>query len=137
MKDRYPHLHIHLAPLPSRSVFLARLALGIARGAALLGAALGLGVLGYRYLVGLPWLDALLNAAMILGGEGPIAPTPTPAGKIFASFFALFSGLIFVTITGLVIGPAAQRLLHRFHLEAVTPSDVAAEAAALEEERAP
>jgi hypothetical protein len=117
-------LHPVLKPLPPRRVFFHRLAVGALRGAALIGFGLGLGMLGYHYLVGLPWLDAMLNAAMLLGGEGPVAPTPTAAGKLFASFYALFSGLVFVTVTALFLAPAFQRLIHRFHLEAaVHPTD--------------
>lgn len=116
-------LHPTIQPLPSRRVFLRRLAEGAMRGAVLIGFGLGLGMLGYHYLVGLPWLDALLNAAMLLGGEGPLAPTPTAAGKLFASFYALFSGLVFVTVTAIFLAPAFQRLIHRFHLEAAAPAD--------------
>lgn len=78
---------------------------------------LGAGVLGYRYLVGLPWLDALLNASMILGGMGPIDPIPTDAGKVFASAYALVSGLVFVAVCGVLVVPFAHRFLHRFHAE--------------------
>jgi hypothetical protein len=117
-------LHRPLKPLPPRRIFLRHLAVGALRGAVLIGFGLGLGMLGYHYLVGLPWLDAMLNAAMLLGGEGPLAPTPTAAGKWFATFYALFSGLLFVTVTALFLAPAFQRLLHRFHLEAtVLPDD--------------
>jgi len=115
--------HIRPGPLPSRRVFFARLAVSAVRGVLILGVALGIGVLGYHFVVGLPWLDALLNAAMLLGGEGPVAPTPTAAGKLFASFYALFSGLVFVTIAGLMLAPAMHRLLHRFHLEASLPDE--------------
>ncbi|HVR96123.1 MAG TPA: hypothetical protein VMW27_05885 [Thermoanaerobaculia bacterium] len=115
--------HLRPRPLPSRRVFFAHLAANAVRGVLILGVALGIGVLGYHFVVGLPWLDALLNAAMLLGGEGPLAPTPTAAGKLFASFYALFSGLVFVTIAGLVLAPAMHRLLHRFHLEASLPDE--------------
>ncbi len=83
----------------------------------LLVAGLGVGIIGYRFIVGLSWLDALLNAAMILGGEGPVDPTPTATGKIFASVYALFSGLIFVSVTALLVAPILRRTLHRFHLD--------------------
>lgn len=116
-------MHGPIKPLPPRRVFFRRLAEGALHGAALIGFGLGLGMLGYHYLVGLPWLDAMLNAAMLLGGEGPLAPTPTAAGKIFATFYALFSGLVFVTVTALFLAPAFQRLIHRFHLEAAAPAE--------------
>ncbi len=91
----------------------------VARSAALAGgvivAALGLGVLGYRYLAELGWLDSLLNASMILGGMGPVDPIHTDRGKLFAAFYALFSGVIFIGTFGVLIAPWAHRMLHRFH----------------------
>ena len=78
---------------------------------------LGLGVLGYHNFCGLDWLDSLLNASMILGGMGPVDPLVTPAAKLFASFYALFSGLAFVGIASLIIAPFAHRLVHRLHLD--------------------
>ncbi|MGZ8460561.1 MAG: hypothetical protein ACXWW2_09040 [Candidatus Deferrimicrobiaceae bacterium] len=62
-------------------------------------------------------MDALLNASMILGGMGPVAELHTTAGKLFASFYALFSGLVFITVSGLILAPVIHRFLHKFHLE--------------------
>ena len=81
------------------------------------GIALAIGVFGYHFIAGLSWVDSLLNASMILGGMGPVDPLRSSAAKIFASCYALFSGLAFVGIAGLMIGPFAHRLLHRFHIE--------------------
>lgn len=78
---------------------------------------LAIGVLGYHFLEKLPWIDALLNASMILGGMGPVDAIRTPAGKLFASFYALFSGVVFLVIVGLLIVPIGHRLLHSLHLE--------------------
>jgi hypothetical protein len=78
---------------------------------------LGIGVLGYHWLAHLSWVDSLLNASMILGGMGPIDPLPTNAAKIFASFYALFSGLAFVGIVSVLLAPFVHRMLHRFHAE--------------------
>ena len=75
------------------------------------------GVCGYHFFEHLPWVDALLNASMILGGMGPVVPVKTQAGKIFASFYALYSGLALITIAGLLLAPVVHRLLHKFHLE--------------------
>lgn len=86
--------------------------------------ALGIGILGYHGLEGLPWIDATLNAAMILGGMGPVNPLHTPAGKLFASAYALFSGLVFIGVMGLLFAPFAHRLLHRFHLETSSEDEV-------------
>ena len=79
--------------------------------------ALGLGVLGYHLLEGLPWIDALLNASMILGGMGPVDTLHTVGGKLFASAYALFSGVVFIGVMGLVLAPFAHRLLHHVHLD--------------------
>ena len=79
--------------------------------------ALWIGVLGYHWLGGLHWLDALVNASMILGGMGPVDPIASVAGKWFASVYALFSGVAFLTSVGMLPRPALHRLLHRFHLE--------------------
>jgi hypothetical protein len=73
------------------------------------------GVLGYHFLGELPWLDALVNASMILGGMGPVDHIDARAGKFFVSFYALFSGVIFIGTFGVLIAPWAHRMLHRFH----------------------
>ena len=78
---------------------------------------LGIGVLGYHWLAHLSWVDSLLNASMILGGMGPIDPLPTNAAKLFASFYALFSGLAFVGLVSVLLAPFVHRMLHRFHAE--------------------
>ena len=78
---------------------------------------LGIGVLGYHLLGGLGWVDSLLNASMILGGMGPVDLLTTPAAKIFASFYALFSGLAFIGVATLLVAPFAHRLIHRFHID--------------------
>jgi hypothetical protein len=76
-----------------------------------------LGAAGYHFLDGLPWLDAVLNAAMILTGMGPVSPISTPAAKLFATFYALFSGVFFLTMVAVLLAPAVHHFLHRFHLE--------------------
>ena len=110
-------------PLLPRIKFLWRILKHALLAAGMLGVALGIGVLGYHLTEGLSWLDALLNAAMILGGMGPVDVLHTAAGKLFASFYALFSGVVFLASAGLVIAPLAHRLLHRLHLEADTPTE--------------
>jgi hypothetical protein len=79
--------------------------------------ALGIGILGYRYLEGLPWLDSFLNASMILGGMGPVNELHCPAAKLFAGFYALFSGLMFIGVAGVIMFPIAHRFLHVLHLD--------------------
>jgi hypothetical protein len=104
-------------PLLSRPAFLKRLALhaGVSLGVVLVS--LGLGILGYHFLEGLAWIDALVNAAMILGGMGPVDTLHTDAGKLFASFYALYSGIVFLLAVGIIFAPVFHRLLHHFHLE--------------------
>jgi hypothetical protein len=104
-------------PLLSRAKFLRRVGRHLLLGLFLIGVALGMGVVGYHSIGGLSWIDSLLNASMILGGMGPVDPLHSNAAKLFASFYALFSGLAFVGIASLMIAPFAHRLLHRFHLE--------------------
>jgi hypothetical protein len=79
--------------------------------------ALGIGIVGYHFTNDLPWIDSLLNASMILGGMGPVNPTTTTAAKLFASFYALFSGLFFIAAAGILVAPFLHRLMHRFHIE--------------------
>jgi len=98
-----------------RAVFLQRLARNAALGFALILASLLLGAAGYHFFAGLAWIDAFLNAAMILTGMGPVDPLPTPASKVFATCYALFSGVAFLTIIGVILAPVVHRFLHRFH----------------------
>lgn len=81
------------------------------------GVSLIAGMVGYHHLEGLSWVDSFLNASMILGGMGPVDPMKTDAGKIFAGAYALYSGLAFLVMAGLLFGPIAHRVLHRFHYE--------------------
>ena len=97
--------------------FAKRVALHAALVLAAVSISLAIGVIGYRVTAGLPWLDALLNASMILGGMGPVGDLPNDGAKLFASAYALFSGLMFITVAGLVFAPVIHRFLHRFHLE--------------------
>jgi hypothetical protein len=87
---------------------------------------LAIGVFGYHYTEGIPWLDSLLNASMILGGMGPVDPLHTTAGKLFASFYALYSGLLLISLAGLMLAPVVHRLLHKFHIEIGKPEDAKA-----------
>jgi hypothetical protein len=83
----------------------------------LIGCSLCLGILGYHFIARLPWIDSLLNAAMILSGMGPVGTLDSNAGKIFASCYALFSGVVFITASGILISPMFHRVLLRFHIE--------------------
>lgn len=105
-----------LQPLAPRRTFISRLFRSLAIAAGILLPSLGLGVLGYHFLSGLAWIDALLNASMILSGMGPVDPLRTVPAKLFASCYALFSGIVFITTAGVLLAPVFHRFLHRFHL---------------------
>jgi hypothetical protein len=98
-------------------IFARRVAasLGIALG--LIAIALGMGIAGYHWLAGFSWVDSLLEASMILGGMGPINQLPTDGAKVFASAYALFSGLMFIGIMGVVLSPIVHRFVHKFHID--------------------
>ena len=83
----------------------------------MIAGSLGIGVLGYHYFESLSWIDSLVNASMLLGGMGPVNQLQTTAGKLFASFYALYSGMVFLIIAGVLLAPVFHRFLHRFHLE--------------------
>ena len=104
-------------PLASMGEFIKRMARFAALATGIILVSLGIGIVGYHYLEGLSWIDSLLNASMILGGMGPVIPLQTTAGKLFASFYALFSGMIFLVAVGVLIAPIFHRFLHHFHLE--------------------
>jgi hypothetical protein len=106
----------HKQPLAKRSVFAKRLARNGIIGLLLLLFSLGIGMLGYHFLENLSWIDSLLNASMILGGMGPVNPLQTDAGKIFASFYAIYSGVILLASVGILATPIFHRFLHHFHL---------------------
>ena len=106
----------HKQPLASRKIFLRRVRRNIIVAAGVLFISLGIGVLGYHFLEDLSWIDSLLNASMILGGMGPVSPLQTVAGKLFASFYALYSGVILLASVGILATPIFHRFMHRFHL---------------------
>ena len=102
------------APVP-RSQFLRRLFVHAAVAAALLLGSLLIGMAGYAYFEHLPWPDAFLNSAMLLGGMGPVDPPRSTAGKLFAGIYALYAGLVFIATAALVFAPLMHRVLHKFH----------------------
>jgi len=104
-------------PLLPRRQFYARLARSAGIGLLVIASTLGIGMVGYRAFEGMSWVDAFVNAAMILSGMGPLSPLQTEGGKIFAGCYALFSGLAFFAILGIIFAPAVHRFLHRFHVD--------------------
>jgi hypothetical protein len=111
---RYEHRRQELI---SKAEFLRRLGHSFFVVCLLIGVSLGMGMLGYSCFEGLSWTDSFLNASMILGGMGPVDVMKTQAGKIFAGAYALYSGLAFLVLAGLLFGPVAHRILHSFHYE--------------------
>ena len=102
--------------LPFRA-FVMRVGRSLLVSLCVVAFALGLGVLGYHYVAEFTWIDSLLNASMILSGMGPVGDFKNDIGKVFASLYALFSGLVFITVAGIIIAPVAHRFLHWFHIE--------------------
>ncbi len=103
--------------MPSGQPFYHRYVKAWALAASVIAFSLLLGVFGYHFIAGFAWVDALLNASMILGGMGPVGDLPSPAAKIFASAYALFSGVVFISSTGIILAPLMHHVLHRFHIE--------------------
>jgi hypothetical protein len=107
----------HKEPLLSRQEFIRRQLLYLFFAMMIIAGSLLMGILGYHFIENLSWTDALLNSAMILGGMGPVNELHTDAGKLFASFYALYSGIVFLVVVGVIFVPLYHRFLHRFHLE--------------------
>jgi hypothetical protein len=103
-----------LIPLPR---FARRVALSLALAGAVLALGLSLGVLGYHYIAGFHWIDAFLEASMILTGMGPVGALNSNAAKIFSSLYALFSGVVFLSVMAITITPVVHRILHTFHVD--------------------
>jgi hypothetical protein len=107
----------HQQPILPRPRFVKRVVLHVAMALFTVVIALAIGTIGYHSLGRLGWVDAILNASMILGGMGPIDPLPDTSAKLFAAAYALFSGLLFIGILGVVLAPFAHRLLHSLHVD--------------------
>ncbi len=104
-------------PVASKSVYRRRIARCMATGLFVIFVCLMIGLLGYHFIADIPWLDALHNASMILSGMGPVVEIKTTGGKWFSSFYALFSGVVFITNIGIILAPAIHRFFHRLHVE--------------------
>ncbi len=104
-------------PLLSKRKFFNRLLFSILSAVLIIASALFIGIFGYHYFEDFGWIDSLLNASMILGGMGPVDILKTDGGKLFASFYALFSGTIFLVSIGIIMAPIFHRFLHHFHFE--------------------
>ena len=104
-------------PTPNPRLLLQRLLLHLAFSLALLAASLAIGMWGYSYFEHLPWRDAFLNAAMLLGGMGPVKLDLSEPGKVFAGLFALYSGLVVIGVTALLLAPGIHHIMKRVHWE--------------------
>ena len=104
-------------PLPSRAVYLRRFGRNALIALGMVCGSLFVGMLGYGGFEGMSWVDAFLNASMILGGMGPVSPLQTVGGKVFAGCYAIFSGVVFITTAAVLLAPVLHRFLHRFHLD--------------------
>ena len=116
------HLEAKGQPLLSRAAFMRRLLRFGVLASGIIVFSLALGIVGYHYTAGLGWLDSLLNASMILAGMGPVGELPNTgpeavSAKLFASFYALYSGIVFLVSVGVLMAPIFHRFIHRFHLE--------------------
>jgi hypothetical protein len=105
-------------PIAPPPVFARRVVRHTAIAAGLVAGSLAIGIAGYHVLEGLPWIDAFVNAAMLMGGMGPVDALHTVPGKLFAGCYALYCGLVVIIAAGLLLGPFMHRLLHSFHLDA-------------------
>ena len=106
----------HTEPLAPRHVFYRRMAHHGALAAALIAVSLVIGTAGYHWLARQSMIDSFLNASMLLGGMGPVGELTTTEGKLFASFYALYAGLVFISLSGIVLLPVIHRLIHHFHV---------------------
>lgn len=111
---KYEQRHEQLAP---RAVFVKRIVGSLAIALGIICVALLIGIAGYHYIAGFNWIDSLLEASMILGGMGPIKELPNDTAKVFASVYALFSGLILIALMGIILAPVVHRVMHKFHVD--------------------
>lgn len=106
--------HQNLVPA---HLFLSRIIRHVLFGLTIIGISLGIGMMGYHHFEKMSWIDAYLNASMILSGMGPVASLETDEGKLFAGSYALFSGIVFLVVIAVIFAPLIHRFLHKFHVE--------------------
>lgn len=103
--------------LAPKNIYYQRVFKNVLLAFLILGICLLIGIFGYHYTAEASWLDSLHNSSMILSGMGPVIEINTVSGKLFSSFYALFSGIVFITNIGIILAPALHRMYHRLHLE--------------------
>ncbi len=116
----FEHRH---EPLASRAAFLRRMTKYALLASGFIVVSLVIGMIGYHQFEGMRWIDAFVNAAMLMGGMGPVSELHTDASKLFAGFYALYCGLIVIIAIGIVAAPLLHRILHHFHLQAAADKD--------------
>lgn len=117
MPDRLFNFEHRSKPLITRKAYYSRQLRFLLYALILLSCSLGIGMIGYKWCTGMPWIDAFLNASMILTGMGPIAVMESPGAKFFAGTYALFSGVIFLSTVAVMFAPLVHRLLHLMHID--------------------
>jgi len=111
---RFERRHEKLAPI---SIYVQRIAASVGLALVLILICLSIGIAGYHLIAGFNFVDSLLEASMILGGMGPVRELPNETAKVFASLYALFSGVIFIALMGIILSPIAHRVMHKFHID--------------------
>ena len=106
--------HDKLAPV---SIYVQRIVASLGIASLLILVGLLVGIIGYHFIAGFNFVDSLLEASMILGGMGPVRELPNDTAKVFASIYALFSGVIFIALMGIILSPIAHRVMHKFHID--------------------
>jgi hypothetical protein len=117
MKKLLPEFEHRAQPIISPRLFMVRMVRSGLVALAFIAVSLLIGMIGYHQLEELNWMDAFLNASMLLGGMGPVNTPVTDAGKLFAGLYALYCGLAVILVAGIILAPIAHRILHRFHME--------------------
>lgn len=113
----FPKFETKDQPLLSRRKFIVRLARNFAASLVVIGVSLFFGMAGYRHFEGMEWIDAFVNASMILSGMGPLGELKTWGGKLFAGCYALYSGLVLIALAGILAAPVFHRIMHKLHIE--------------------
>lgn len=117
MKRIFPEFEHRAQPVIPPHQFIIRMVHSGIIALALIAVSLFIGIAGYHILEGLNWIDAFLNASMLLGGMGPVNTPATFGGKLFAGLYALYCGLAVIVVAGVILAPVAHRILHKFHME--------------------
>ena len=112
--QNFERRHDKLAPI---SIYVQRIVASLGLASLLILVGLSVGIIGYHFIAGFNFVDSLLEASMILGGMGPVRELPNNTAKVFASIYALFSGVIFIALMGIILSPIAHRVMHKFHID--------------------